>query len=398
MSGAKFATVRRLPRRVAAQAVGLALFANAIAVFLLHWPCRNSGYTDSQFTSFCYSDLAALFANPPLKHGDWPFGAELATSMAPVPTFLTWLVAQLTTDFTVRMVTMQLLLLACLAVVAAVVFRSRPWRRLDAALLLLLPLWPFVMFVSVDLISVAAAAVALFAWQRSRPVIAALALGVALASSGWTWLLLLVFLVDAIRADRRVDIAVTAGISLALAAALCLPRLLAGDSFLIPVDFTPGEGSPLYVNSLLSGTQPPNGLFIAIAGAAICLAIARWAVHLPFDFRLEPLLALMVCVQLLTGPGIPPQSLTHLLWLLPLVKPELKFGLVFSLLGFGYVAAVWLRLEGLTPDSHGLSGLPYGVLAALLWLALLWVAAIARRIIQVQGVDIVEISRAAARS
>lgn len=384
-------------KRVAAQAVGLAFLVNSLVGFLLHWPCRNSGYTDSRFTALCYSDLAAAFANPPFLNADWPFGGDTAAALAPLPAMVTWLVSAVSADFLTRMVLLQLILAACLMLVAGLVFHARHWRRLDAALLLVLPLWPFVMFVATDLLAVAGVAAALFAWQRGRHWWAGIAAGCALASGAWTWLVLVAVVVDGIRNEQRRRAAQMVAVAVVVSAGLALPRLLAGMSLLIPINFEPGEGSPLFILRIANG-DGPNGLILAGFGIAIVLAIAQWAVRLPFDFRLEPLLALLICVQLITSPGIQPQSLTHLLWLLPLVLPRFKFGLIFSVIGFGYVLGVWMRLEGQTANSHGLSNFPYAMLAAALWIELLWVAMICRRVIAVQGEDEVRISRAVAQA
>ena len=73
-----------LPRRVAVQATVAATSLMVMLTFIMHAPCRNSGYTDGRFTSLCYSDIAALFANPPLINGGSPFGGPLPVELAQI--------------------------------------------------------------------------------------------------------------------------------------------------------------------------------------------------------------------------------------------------------------------------------------------------------------------------
>lgn len=369
-----------IPRRIAAQAVVGSWAITATAAFLLHWPCRNSDYLDDRFTSFCYTDLAPLFATADLG-GRWE-------QLAPVPRYISQLVASLPVSWQLQLVVMQLLLAAAFLAVVAVAFQLRPHRRLDAALLALLPLWPLVLFVATDLLAVAALASALFLWRRRHPL-AGVAAGIALAAGAWTWLLLPVAFVDAYRNLETRRFVGFAGFAGAVAVLLNLPRLFGGESLLIPLDLTAGEGSPLFIASLVTGQAAGTGLWLWLTGLAITATVLTWATRLEFDFRLEALLGLLIGIQLVTATSIEPQALTHLLWLLPLVWPHRARLLWLCLPLMVYVAAVWLRQEAALPEGRGLHYGVYAVIAGVLWVTLLYCIKLCRDVMVVQGIDVV---------
>ena len=384
----------RVSSSVLAKAIAGAFALTALLTFLLHTPCRNSGYTDSRFTSFCYSDLAALISSPPLGSGGLPYGGAESVSEAPIPAFLAWAVAQTPVGFDARIVLLQLVLLGALAVTAWAVVAMRGWRPLDAALLLLLPAWPFVLFVGMDLVSVGFAALSLLIWQRDHRLLAGLAAGCALASGFWTWILLLGFAVDAIRREAQREWYPTAAIAAVVALAWNVPKLLAGESLVSPASAEAGEGTPLFIYSLLENVATPSAFLVVAAGVLLSMGIALWATRLAFDFRVEALLLLLVCVQLLTGASLSPQQLTHLLWLLPLVWPTRAFVVAVSAPVVAYVMAVWLRFEAASENGKGIHVAWYSILSATLWVTLVLVAQRSTSVMTVQGIDRVEQSRA----
>ncbi len=376
-----------LPRRVAVQATVAATSLMATFAFVMHWPCRNSGYTDNRFTSLCYSDLAAMFANPPLVNGDSPFGGQVPPELAPVPAFIMWLISQGPFGFLNNVVMMQLVIAAFVMWLAIMVLKHRYWRPLDAALMALMPLWPFVIWVSVDVLAVAFAAAAFFAWHRNRLVPAAVFAGLALASGAWTWVFLLAFIVEAARQERiRIALAVTAG-ALATALVCNLPRLLAGDSILQNWKWKAGEGSPLYIYTQLTAQTSVSNIVVTLAGLSIIIAMARWAIATPFDFRLELFVTAVVAVQMLTMPTIAPQSLTHLAFLIPLAFSRRSTVIAFSIPLIVYVVGVWMHFESKTPNGKGINDYLYGVLSILLWATLVAIARKAINLIRIQGTD-----------
>lgn len=384
-----------LPRRVAASATVAATTLMATFAFLMHWPCRNSGYTDSRFTSLCYSDLASLFANPPLVDGSSPFGGTVPLEQAPIPAFILWLISQGNLGFLNHVVVMQLVLTAFMMWLAVMVLKHRYWRPLDAALVALMPLWPFVIWVSTDVISVVFSAAAFFAWHRNRIAPAAILSGLALASGAWTWLFLLGFLVEASRQERtRVALRVVAGAVLT-ALACNLPRILAGDSVLQRFEWKAGEGTPIYVWTLITGHTSVSNIVVTLAGLSITAAIARWAVSTLFDFRLELFMIAVVGVQILTQPTISPQSLTHLAFLIPVAFSQRKTVIGYSLPLIIYVVGVWMHFEAASPNGKGINHYVYGVLCIILWVTVIHIIRRAINMMRIQGTDEVTQSYAA---
>jgi hypothetical protein len=355
--------------------------------FLMQWPCRNSGYTDNRFTSLCYSDLAALFANAPLVTGDSPFGGPLPVDSAPIPALIMWLISQGSFGFLNNVVMMQIVLAGFMMWLTIMVLKHRYWRPLDAALVALMPLWPFVMWVSTDLVSVTFAAGAFFAWHRNRLVPAAVLSGLALASGAWTWVFLLAFLVEAARQERVRVAGQVIGLALVTALVCNLPRILAGDSILQLWKWKAGEGSPIYIWTLLTEHTSVSNIVVTLAGLSIIAALARWAVATPFDFRLELFLIAALSVQLLTMPSIPPQSLTHLAFLIPLAFSQRKIVIAYSLPLIIYVVAVWMHFEASQPNGKGINNYLYAVLSVVLWVTVIDIARRALNMIRIQGTD-----------
>ena len=147
--------------------------------------------------------------------------------------------------------------------------------------------------------------------------------------------------------------------------------------------------------NFVAGSQAGSGVWILLAGLAAQLAIAVWATRLPFDFRTEALLGVLVSVQLLTGLGIQPQNLVHLVWLVPLVWPHRSYAIAVCLPLVAYVMAVWLRFEAAAENGKGVHEATYGLLALGMWIAVGSFFVLSRKVMVVQGADIVEISREA---
>ena len=384
-----------LPRRVAVQATVAATSLMVMLTFIMHAPCRNSGYTDGRFTSLCYSDIAALFANPPLLTGGSPFGGPLPVELAPLPAFIMWVIAQGPLGFLNNIVVMQLVITAFMMWLTIMVLKHRYWRPLDAALVALMPLWPFTLWVGTDVISVSFAAAAFFAWHRNRIIPAAIFSGLALASGAWTWVFLLGFLVEAARQERVRTALQVIGLALGTALITNLPRLIAGDSILQRWTWKAGEGTPIYVWTQISGYTSVSNIVVTLAGISVIGAIARWAVSLPFDFRLELFITSVVAVQMLTQPTIPPQALTHLAFLIPVAFSQRRTVLGYSLPLIIYVVGVWMHFEAAQPNGKGINHYLYGVLCLVLWVTLIDVARRALNLMRVQGSDEVMQSQAA---
>lgn len=335
----------------------------------------------------CYSDFASIFANPPYSLSSWPFGIENGVNQSPLNAMITWLISLVPVSFTTQVVLMQLILVMAMMVTAMMVMKLRQWRPLDAAMFALIPLQPFIWFIAEDMIAVLFAAISLWFWYRQRTGLAALALGIGAASGAWVLVLLVAYWVDQYRRDETISMIRIASISIGTSISLSLPRVFAGQSILQSGDQTAGEGSPLYIVSIITGSNPSSNMAISIFGLILMGIVARWASQLPFDFRLEPLIAVLVVIQLLSSPTIAPQTFTHLLWILVLAVPRKSFLIGFSLVPITYVAAVWLRFEAGIDNGKGISDQLYALICVAMWFALIEVVRRCIRVMTVQGND-----------
>ena len=376
-----------LTKKAASLAAVLSVVAMAIVTFVVQWPCRNSGYTDGRFTSMCYSDLASIFANPPYSNSLWPFGIDNGVNQSPLNAMIMWLISLVPVDFTTHIVVMQLVLVAAMMVTVIVIIKLRQWRPLGAAMYALIPLWPFVWFVAEDMISVMFAALSLWFWYRQKLGLSALALGIGAAAGAWGLVLLVGYGVDQYRREETLTMIRLSLISIATSIVLSLPRIIEGQPLVVKGDLTAGEGSPLYIWSVITESDPVSNIFVVFLGFFAIGAFARWASQLPFDFRLEPLIAIFVMIQILSGPTLSPQVFTHLLWILVLAIPRKTFLLGFSLITIIYVSSVWLRFEAGLENGKGISLQLYALMCAALWLGLLMTIRKCARVMTIQGTD-----------
>ena len=371
-------------KRIAVQATVLAATLMSAAAFVLHWPCRNGNYVSGRFTSMCYSDLAAFFANPPLSTGDSPFGGNLG--IAPLPAALLWMLSKLSSNFILVVVITQLFLAIALLAIGYAGLVQRFWRPLDAMIVVSMPLWPFVMFTSVDIIGVAFAALALAYWSRGRIALAAVLSGLALISGGWAWIVLLAFVVDALRMDNAAVARKVVTISLAVTAVGQLPLIVSGGN-VFTWNSDPGDGSILTVVEYVIGSAPRVSNVLAVFGVVAIVILARWAYHQPFEFRVESLVLLFAIIQLLTSPTIAPQALTRLAWLIPLVFTQRTVILSYAGFAIAYVMLVWLHLEGTVDNGKGAPDAAYALGCCILLAALTVLLKQTIDIIRVQGGD-----------
>lgn len=367
-----------ISKKVYAQGLALAALFTGGITFLLHSPCRNSNYSDGVFTSFCYSDFAVALAEPGTANFD---------QLAPIPSLLLQLIAALPFDWLIQLVVLQLLLTALLATAGLLIFRSNLYSPTTAWKFLLLPIWPFVIFVADDFIGAFFMLTSLIAWRKGKYSTAGVSAGLALASGMWTWVLLLGYFVIARRYEALNIFWKVFGTASVTGFALALTRLIQGNSLLVPVDFEAGEGTFSFVWALINRAPLPSNLIFIIGGIAILIAAVQFLDYLPFDFHLEPLLVLLISVSLLFSIAISPQHLVHLVWLLPLWLKDFKLPFVFSIFLTSYVFAVWLRFENGQENARGIPDIPYALIATGMWMTLIWIGYRAYLSISRPGVD-----------
>jgi uncharacterized membrane protein len=321
-------------------------------VLALAWikqqPCAAGDWTGSrQYTHFCYSDAVPLFGAYGLDDGDQPYldakveypvltgglmalaaaggrvydGAAAAFGLLPdVPAVESYYV-----------VTCLLLSLLGLLLVRAVLGLSgrRPW---DAAMVGLSPLLLFHAFTNWDLLAVALTAFAMFAWARSRPALAGVLFGLAVAAKFYPLLLLGALFVLCLRAGRLGLWWRTASAALAAWAVVNVPiAVLAPDNWSWFFVFSRqrganpesiwnmlihARGETLFDGPLAAG-QVPDVLntVVTVSLLAFAAGVAWLALAAPVRPRVAQIAFLLVAGFLLLNKVWSPQ---FSLWLLPL--------------------------------------------------------------------------------
>ncbi len=350
-------------------------------------PCASGEWNgNKQYTHFCYSDVVPLWSAERLDVGGVPY--RDTTVEYPVLTggFM-WLTAGLTrgvhaiapgvNEVTAFTVLTSLLLAACGLVVAAATAqtaRRRPW---DAAIFALSPLLVFHAYSNWDLLAMALASGALWAWARERPVLAGTLIGLGAAAKLYPALLLVAIAILAIRSRRWAD-PVTAAVAAALSwAVVNIPIALAyhrgwAEFYRFSID-RPTErstvwaiGRTLAVGSLQDADASywvPPGIAVALLFVVAIGAVVALGLLAPVRPRLAQLAFLSVLAFLLTTKVWSPQYSLWLVPLLALARPRWRLNLIWQ---FSEVL-VWLLtltlLLGLSVPAHGIS---YGGLVVAL--------------------------------
>jgi hypothetical protein len=270
-----------------------------------------------------------------------------------------------------------LAVLALLATAAlAAVHRRRPW---DAAGFAAAPVLATAGVLSWDLLPVAAAAGALWAWTRGRPVVAGALVGLGAATGLWPVLLLAAFALVAARDRRAADALPAAVTALAVWAVVNAPAFLTGRAqwevyWSRTFDRVADQGSLWLVLRQTVGISDSNVTTLSWALVGLWLAaVAALVVAAPRRPRVSQVAFLLVAVPLLFGAAYQPQQA---LWLLPfaaLARPRWRDLLIWQAGEVLHFALLWWWLGGLlAPGGGGDAGFYWiGVglrLAGTLWL------------------------------
>jgi uncharacterized membrane protein len=336
------------------------LLALTMFTLLLAWleksPCQDGDWQHSlQYTHLCYSDVIPLFFGEKLNVGAIPYAdhaveypvltggfmalaawlgrrydmaaGDLLPAMPPVQTYFT---------------ATALLLAICMLVVTwstAALARRRVW---DAAMVALAPLLVVHAYTNWDLFAVALAGAGLVAWQRRRPGLAGVLLGLGTAAKLYPVLFLVPLLALCVRTRRLAAFAWVAGAAAAAWAAVNLPVAAAYPQawrkFFELNQSRSADFDTLWygVEYLVArqqhrpaGTPHVNGVASA-AVVAVLVAVAVLALRAPRQPRLPQLLFLTVAGFLLANKVWSPQ---YSLWLVPLAvlaRPSWRAFLVWQ--------------------------------------------------------------------
>jgi uncharacterized membrane protein len=310
-------------------------------------PCQDGGWQHGlQYTHFCYSDVIPLFYEEQLNTGAVPYkdhAIEYPVLTGGFMGLAAWiarkydhaarpadgqgsLLPELPPVQTYFMIT-AILLTICMLVITwstAALSRRRVW---DAAMVALSPLLIVHAFTNWDLLAIALAGVAMVAWQRRRPTLAGVFIGLGTAAKLYPALFLVPLLALCIRTRKYVEFGWCLFGALLAWAAVNLPIAMKyGTSWRRffdlnksrPADFDTLWYAARYLIDRHAGrpTGVPN--VNALAAVAVVLAVGAvfvLALRAPRRPRLAQLLFLTVAAFLLTNKVWSPQ---YSLWLMPL--------------------------------------------------------------------------------
>ncbi len=376
----------------------------AILAFVVHWvqksPCQDGAWENNeQYTSFCYTDVLALYYAEHLNEGavpyfDWPVeypvltGAFMGVLGLPVHDFGVQNpgLNQGRAFYNLNALVLCAFGLAAVAVVLAL-RRRRPW---DAAMLALAPAVFVTATVNWDLFAVGLTALFLLCWARRRPVVAGLLLGLAVAAKFYPFLLAGPLFVLALRSGRWRAAAITIGTAAATWLAVNAPVMLfAHDGWSRFWELSSTRqidwGTLWYIGTHLPNSQSPNGGIPPFTnlGADIpllnvvtylllglgCLGLLYVSLKAPRRPRLAQLCFIVVALFLLTSKV---WSQQFVLWMIPLAvlaRPRWGAFLIWQVAEIGYFLAFYAQMLNIS----GKFVIPEGtfVLAASLrWITL----------------------------
>jgi uncharacterized membrane protein len=362
--------------------------------------CRSHGWNSpDQFVHACYSDIAVLYASAGLGSSHRPSlvdaispdvpGGPARIGQPPLTGAAIWAVSAGIDDkapagprrfFDLSAVALTGVL--ALAVVAVVLTAGRR-RRWDGAHLAMAPVLLTVGLLNYDLLAVAFAAWALWAWSRSRPLTTGVLLGGAVLCRPVLAMLLVALFGACLRAGRlgawtKVAL-VTGGLWVAARVVLFESPLSAMSStWTAWRGSTPGYGTLWLVPQLVVQNQPKSSMLwyhgpafsalgttlgsllglILVAGLTIFLALAA-----PYRPRVAHLALFVMTGSLLANKSLPPQASLLLLPLIALAGLRWRDHLIWAGAEIAYFIGLW---EWIAVDNGAAKGAPGGLYLALL--------------------------------
>ena len=278
-------------------------------------------------------------------------------------------------------------IVTALVIVTAASVPDAPWRAAHVALS---PVLVLAGLVSVDLLGVLLASAALWAWGRSRILLAGLLLGLAISARSYPLVLLVAIGLLAVRSGRVAAWRRLAGTALATWFAVSLPWLVMnadgllsvyrswwragagyGSLWMVDVDVVGGR---LVAPAVLTGL--PQGVVtrLVLVGWLVALAVgAFFALSLDRRPTVAEISLVMLVIVLVTGKSLPVQAGLWLLPLIALVGLQWRDHLIWAGFEAVYFVAVWLYIAGLSKPDRGLPAPGYSVLLGLRVAAMLFV-------------------------
>jgi len=346
--------------------------------------CFVQGWSNpDQFWHACYSDLpvsAGVGQAMPYLPGSPPLDQPVISGL------VMWLVGLAVPNgsglarqqwyFGLWAVLTTIIVMALVAITAISVRRA-PW---NAAHVALSPVLVVAGLVSVDLLGVLLASVALWAWGRHKIWLAGLVLGLAISARTYPLVLLVAIGLLAVRSGRVWAWGQFAAVALATWIAVSTPWLVLNADGLLSVYRSwwragASYGSVLFVVSLLGHTLPTTAVTaVAVMGWLTALVVgASFALSMDRRPTVAEVSLVMLVIVLVTGKAVPVQAGLWLLPLMALAGLKWRDHLIWAGFEVTYFVAVWLYIGGLSKPDRGLPSGPYSVLLVLRLVALLFI-------------------------
>ncbi|MFI5495480.1 glycosyltransferase family 87 protein [Actinoplanes sp. NPDC051859] len=361
-----------------AQRIILALLCFTLAAsWVQKSPCQDGNWQENvQYTRFCYTDVLALYYAEGLNEGKVPYRDHPVEYPVVTGYFMGALglpvhalgerypeINQGTWFYNANALVLSILAVAAVAVLLAL-RRRRPW---DAAIFALSPALFVTATVNWDLLAIALAMFGVFAWARSKPLVAGLLLGLGGAAKLWPLFILGPLFVLALRSQRiRTFLLALGGAVFAWIATNLPVAILYRESWnrffelndTRPIDW----GTLWYIGRYLDGKwntgggQGPfqwlsdnvpalNNLTYGLTILA-CAAIGLLCLLAPRRPRLAQLAFLVVAAFLIFSKV---WSQQYVLWLLPLIvlaRPRWGAIIAWTVAEIGYFTAFYAELLG----------------------------------------------------
>lgn len=323
------------------------ILALAALVFVIHWvqksPCQDGAWADlEQYRKFCYTDVLALYYAEGLSEGKVPYrdhpveypvltGAFMGLIGLPVHAYsASQEINQGQWFYNINALALSLLGFATVGAILAM-RRGRPW---DAALVALAPGVLVSATVNWDMLVIALTTFGLYAWARSRPVLAGVLLGLAISAKFYPLFLIGPLFLLGLRSRRMEQVGMAFGATALTWAVVNAPvAMLWRESWLRFFEFSSERavdwGTLWYIGSHFPGGEKAGfELFHWVAGtpsrlntawvllfALCCLGIAVLTFVAPRRPRFAQLAFLVIACFLLVNKV---WSQQFVLWLIPL--------------------------------------------------------------------------------
>lgn len=346
--------------------------------------CFNSGWSNpDQFWHACYSDLpvssgighampylsGAPHLNQPLISGLVMWLVGLGVPDGSVLAREQWYFALWAVLVTV--------IVMVLVIVTAASVPCAPWRAAHVAFS---PVLVLAGLVSVDLLGVLLASVALWAWGRNKIVLSGVVMGLAISARSYPLVLLVAIGLLAARSGRMGAWSRLAATALVTWFAVSLPWLVINADGLLSVYRSwwrsgASYGSLWIVSGLLGYPLQGRVTALAILGWVIALVVgAIFALSMDRRPTVAEVCLVMLVIVVVTSKAMPVQAGLWLLPLIALVGLPWRDHLIWAGAEAIYFIAVWLYIAGLSQPDRSLPAGFYSLLVLVrvaAWLYLL---------------------------